>query len=101
MADTGKQSPLGQNVLGGLLQNRCLQINPNAEYYMGISTSNSQYTYGALVENTVLRMLAWAINDGSLLEVLYLIARTTILFQSAAITVTCHALGNSKPPTYM
>ena len=31
MADTGKQSPLGQNVLGGILQNRCIRINPNAQ----------------------------------------------------------------------
>ena len=56
MADTGKQSPLGQNVLGGLLQNRCIQINPNAQDYMGISRSNDQYTFGTLVEGTVLRL---------------------------------------------
>ena len=57
MADTGKQSPLGQNVLGGILQNRCIRINPNAQFFMGISRSNSQYTFGTLVDNTVLRML--------------------------------------------
>ena len=56
MADTGKQSPLGMNVLGGILQNRCLLINPNAQFFMGVSKSNSQYTYGELVEGTVLRM---------------------------------------------
>ena len=53
MADTGKQSPLGQNVLGGILQNRCIRINPNAQYFMGTSRSNTQYTFGALVERTV------------------------------------------------
>ena len=99
MADTGKQSPLGQNVLGGLLQNRCLQINPNAEYYMGISTSNSQYTYGALVENTVLRMLTWAINDGFTRGVISDSTYNNLI--SISGNGTCHALGNSKPPTYV
>lgn len=99
MADTGKQSPLGQNVLGGLLQNRCLQINPNAEYYMGISTSNSQYTYGALVENTVLRMLTWAINDGFTRGVISDSTYNNLI--SISGNGRCHALGNSKPPTYI
>jgi len=99
MADTGKQSPLGQNVLGGLLQNRCLQINPNAEYYMGISTSNSQYTYGALVENTVLRMLTWAINDGFTRGVISDSTYNNLI--SISGNGKCHALGNSKPPTYV
>ena len=99
MADTGKQSPLGQNVLGGLLQNRCLQINPNAEYYMGISTSNSQYTYGALVENTVLRMLTWAINDGFTRGVISDSTYNNLI--SISGNGMCHALGNSKPPTYI
>jgi hypothetical protein len=102
MANTGKQSPLGQNVLGGLLQNRCLRINPNAEYYMGISKSNSDYTYGQLIEGTVLRMLTWSINDGFTRQ------GTTGLSDATynnLISISgdgaCYALGNSKPPTYV
>ena len=100
MADTGKQSPLGQNVLGGILQNRCLQINPNAEFFMGISKSNSQYTFGSLVENTVLRMLVWSINDGYLRGV---VSNSTYnnLISISGNNDECHALGNSKPPTYI
>jgi hypothetical protein len=102
MADSGKQSPLGQNVLGGLLQNRCLRINPNAEYYMGISKSNSDYTYGQLIEGTVLRMLTWSINDGFTRQ------GTTGLSDATynnLISISgdgaCYALGNAKPPTYV
>ena len=100
MADTGKQSPLGMNVLGGLLQHRCLQINRNAEFFMGVSTSNTQYTYGKLVEGTVLRMLTWAINDGFTRGV---ISNSTYnnLISISGNNNECHALGNSKPPTYI
>ena len=97
MADTGKQSPLGQNVLGGLLQNRCLRINPNAQFFMGISRSNSEYQFGALVQNTVLRMLVWAINDSYV--------RNKGVPHNDIISIngyqSCYALGNSKPPTYI
>ena len=100
MADTGKQSPLGMNVLGGILQNRCLQINSNAEFFMGISKSNSDYTYGRLIEGTVLRMLTWAINDGFARG---LINDTTYnnLISISGDNNECYALGNSKPPTYI
>ena len=102
MANTGKQSPLGQNVLGGLLQNRCLRINPNAEYYMGISKSNSDYTYGQLIEGTVLRMLTWSINDGFTRQATTSLSDATY---NNLISISgdgaCYALGNSKPPTYV
>ena len=102
MADTGKQSPLGQNVLGGLLQNRCLRINPNAEYYMGISKSNSDYTYGQLIEGTVLRMLTWSINDGFTRQATTgLLDATYNNLISISGDGACYALGNSKPPTYV
>ena len=99
MADTGKQSPLGQNVLGGILQNRCIRINPNAQFFMGISRSNSQYTFGALVNNTVLRMLVWAINDGYLRGVVPSSTYNNLI--SINGNNSCYALGNSKPPTYI
>ena len=99
MADTGKQSPLGQNVLGGLLQNRCIQINPNAQDYMGISRSNDQYTFGTLVEGTVLRMLTWSINDAYLRGLVSNSVYNNII--SISGNGACYALGNSKPPTYV
>ena len=99
MADTGKQSPLGQNVLGGLLQNRCIQINPNAQDYMGISRSNDQYTFGTLVEGTVLRMLTWSINDAYLRGLVSNGVYDNII--SISGNGKCYALGNSKPPTYV
>jgi hypothetical protein len=64
MADTGKQSPLGINVVGSYLLNQGLTINPVAASYMGASKTNSDYTFGSLVSGTALRMLTWAINDG-------------------------------------
>jgi hypothetical protein len=64
MADTGKQSPLGINVIGSYLVNQGLTINPVAASYMGSSKTNSNYTFGSLVSSTALRMLTWAINDG-------------------------------------
>jgi len=99
MADTGKQSPLGQNVLGGILQNRCIRINPNAQYFMGTSRSNTQYTFGALVERTVLRMLVWAINDGYRRGVVPTGTYDNLI--SISGNGSCYALGNSKPPTYI
>ena len=99
MADTGKQSPLGQNVLGGLLQNRCLRINPNAQFFMGISRSNSEYIFGTLVQNTVLRMLVWSINDAYLRG--FVGSSTYNNLISISGYGSCYALGNSKPPTYI
>ena len=64
MADTGKQSPLGINVVGSYLLNQGLTINPVAASYMGSSKTNSDYTFGKLVSGTALRMLTWAINEG-------------------------------------
>ena len=55
MADSGIQSPLGINVLGSVLQNTGLTINPVAAGYMGISKSNSDYYFGSLVNSTALR----------------------------------------------
>jgi len=64
MADTGKQSPLGINVIGSYLVNQGLYVNPVASSYMGASKTNANYTFGSLVNSTALRMLTWAINDG-------------------------------------
>ena len=102
MADSGKQSPLGQNVLGGILQNKCLQINEHAELYMGASKTNASYYPGRLVTNTVLRMLTYSIN--SAYNRLYggSISNTTYknLISISGNNNECYALGNSMPPTY-
>jgi len=64
MADTGKQSPLGVNLNSSILQDIGFRINPVAEEHMGISRSNTQYSFGTVVSKTCLRLLTWAINDG-------------------------------------
>jgi len=64
MANTGKQSPLGVNVLGSLLQNIGFYINPTAQSYMGVSKeTDGDYTPGKIVNNTCLKWLTYAIND--------------------------------------
>jgi len=98
MADTGKQSPLGVNVLGSVLQNTGLTINPVAASYMGASKTNTDYSFGSIVQTTVLRMLTWAINDGYLRG---LLTDTTYNHLVSIGANTIPALGNSKPPTYI
>ena len=104
MADSGKQSPLGQNVLAGILLNDCLEINKHAELYMGKSKVNASYYPGRLVNNTVLRMLTWSINSaynnlfigGSISNATY-----KNLISISGNNNECYALGNSMPPTYV
>ena len=55
MSNTGEQSPLGVNVQGSILNNEGFTINPIAASYMGSSKTNGDYTFGSLVQNTVLR----------------------------------------------
>lgn len=64
MADTGRQSPLAVNLLGSVLENTGLIINPVSAGYMGSSKDNDTYTPGTLVTDTVLGLLTYAINDG-------------------------------------
>lgn len=64
MADTGKQSPLGINLLGSLLGNaNVFAINSKINNLIGTSTSNEDYTPGNIVTSTCLRLLNLAIND--------------------------------------
>lgn len=98
MADTGKQSPLGINVIGSYLSNQGLTINPVAASYMGTSKTNSDYTFGKLVSETSLRMLTWAINDA------YLRGQVSSTTYNNLINIgqdSSPALGNAKPPTYV
>lgn len=98
MADTGKQSPLGINVIGSYLLNQGLTINPVAASYMGASKTNADYTPGILVNETSLRMLTYAINDA------YLRGDVSSSTYNNLISIgqgSSPALGNSKPPTYV
>jgi hypothetical protein len=97
MADTGKQSPLGINVIGSYLQNQGLSINPVAASYMGASKTNSSYTFGKLVSETSLRMLTWAINDAYLRNQVSSTVYNNILGIGQS---TLPALGNTKPNSY-
>lgn len=63
MSNTGKQSPLGINVLGQFVNNIGLNINPVAASYMGESKTNAQYTFGRIVQDTVLRLQTWGIHQ--------------------------------------
>lgn len=104
MADTGKQSPLGINVIGSYLSNTGLTINPVAASYMGASKTNTAYTFGKCVQDTCLKPLTWAIHDGynrgpgngnaTLTDSTY---NNLIAIGSSSLG----ALGNSKPPTYI
>jgi hypothetical protein len=63
MALSGKQSPLGINTLSGLISNQGININPVARNLLGFSRTNDDYAPGALVNNTCLNTLTYAIND--------------------------------------
>ena len=66
MSDSGKQSPLGVNVMSSLLQNNGLGINPIVTDFAGSSKSYSDFSFGSIVQNTVLRLITWSINDACL-----------------------------------
>lgn len=66
MSDSGKQSPLGVNVMSSLLQNNGLGINPIVTDFAGSSKSYSNFSFGSIVQNTVLRLITWSINDACL-----------------------------------
>lgn len=107
MADTGKQSPLGVNVHGGYLNNQGLNINPVAAAYMGTSKKNEEYSFGSIVEQTCLRLLTWAINDGYNRGEPGPPATSVPTLTNATynnlISIgngTIPGLGNSKPPSY-
>lgn len=103
MADTGKQSPLGINVIGSYLVNKGLRINPIAASYMGQSKTNASYTLGKCITDTCLNSLTYAINDGYLRgpgNSNTTLSNTTYNNLISIGATTLGALGNSKPPTY-
>ncbi len=112
MADTGKQSPLGVNVVGSLLaghdiatpDNTTFYINPIAESFYGKSKNNADYNPGSIVNDTCLKWMTHALKEAW--------ARTPMAGVPSNITPEVYdamlnigqsripALGNSKPPSY-
>ena len=78
MSDTGKQSPLGVNVQSSLLQNKGLGINPVVIDLVGLSKYYANYTWGAVTNDTVLRLLTWSINDAYMRSGIKGAARVTV-----------------------
>lgn len=100
MANSGKQSPLGVNVLGSLMANRSFRINPIAAAIMGSSKTNASYTPGTAVTDTVLNLLTQAIQLGYVAYGNGYISSTTYNNLISIGSNTIPALGNSKPSTY-
>lgn len=110
MSNSVTQSPLGVNVLGSLLSNVGLNVNPTFASYTGSSggyatgagyTNGGPYTPGSVVGNTVLRLLTYSINRG------YIGATSTGTLSNTTYNnlisignASVPALGNSKPPTF-
>lgn len=96
MSNSGVQSPLGVNVLGALLNNQGLTINPVAKQILGESQSLSTYTFGTIVTGTCLNYLVQAIDEA------YTIGIDTATYDNL-ISIgagSIPALGDSKPTTY-
>lgn len=92
---TGKQTPLGVNVMSGLVQGKGFWINNPTASYVGSSTSSTNYTTGSVINDTCLYWLTNSINlsYGNVTSGTY--ANITTIGSS-----TIPALGNSPPPTY-
>ena len=104
MSDTGKQSPLGVNVTGSVLQNTGLCINPVNQGYIGASKYNDNYDPGSLVNNTCLKWLTYAINDaytrGYASGANNTVSTATYNNLISIGNGNIPALGNSPPDTY-
>lgn len=103
MSTTGKQSPLGINVLGDILQNRGLRINPLITTYIGSSKYNSDYTPGTIITDTCLYWLLYAVNDAYIRGYPNSGTRVSNSVYNSIISIgstTIPALGNSVPSTY-
>ena len=98
MSNSGKQSPLGVNVVSGLLQGKGFWINKPTAGYMGSSTGVANYTNGSI---TSISKLTYAIREGWVQY--YVPGNMTNTTYNNLINIgstTIPALGNTKPPTY-
>ena len=101
MSNTGKQSPLGVNVMSGLLQGKGFWVNQPTANIVGSSTSASSYTYGTIISNTVLNNATNAIRQGWVRYNAGELSGTTYNNLRAMGSSTIPALGNSIPPNYV
>jgi hypothetical protein len=95
MSNTGKQSPLGVNIMSGLLQGKGFWINNPTASYVGSSTSSTTYTPGSIVNDSCLYWATYAINASYGVVDSGTYANITTIGSN-----TIPALGNSPPPTY-
>lgn len=63
MSSVPRQTPLGINTLGGLLQDTGLSVNPIVTGFVGTSKVNEEYSPGSIVNDTCLKELTYAIHD--------------------------------------
>ena len=92
---TGKQTPLGVNVMSGLLQGKGFWINKPTASYVGSSTNSTTYTPGTVITNSCLYWATYAINAS------YGVVDSGTYANIIAMgSSTIPALGNSPPPTY-
>jgi len=101
MSQTAKQSPLGINVLGSVLQNTGLNINPIVTEYIGTSKTNDTYTFGTIVKNTCLNLLTYAINDAYVRGFVDTVTYNNLIDIKGIGNKTIRALGNSKSEKYV
>ena len=108
MSTTGKQSPLGMNVVGSFLEDTGLYISVRTRSYMGSSNCYDNYNPGRVVNETCLKPLTYAINKaynrnrGLRTDILPGSINDATFEAIAWIgTEVCEALGNSKPPLYI
>ena len=101
MSNTGKQSPLGVNVMSGLLQGKGFWINQPTANIVGSSTGANNYTYGTIISNTVLNNATNAIRQGWVRYNAGDLSLTTYNNLKSMGSSTIPALGNSIPPNYV
>ncbi len=92
---TGKQTPLGVNVMSGMVQGKGFWVNKPTAAIVGTSHSAESYTFGTLVTNSSLFWATYAINDA---YVRGYVNATTYYNLINMGSSTIPALGNSRPP---
>ena len=102
MSSTGKQSPLGMNVLGSILQDIGFQINSEVTKFIGTSKTNSTYTPGTIVNDSALKWLVYGIHNAYNGYIATTTPNATVYNNLISIgSSTVPALGDSKPSTYV
>jgi hypothetical protein len=90
-------SPLGVNIINGLMTGTGLGINALVTKYLGTSSDDATYSPGDLVNLTCLKDLTNAIN----LAFTKNLSQTTLNNLISIGKDVCPALGNSKPATFI